>query len=125
MAVANLWLTLVLEGVHQQKRTCTLVQVLVLLRLSLAPRPGLEPGTYGLTVPPSKCLHVLIAMRTLYVNQHVRLSLLVKHTVSALIGIRQNAGKLATWWLHGGYMAATWRLHDGVSDGTTQGRRTD
>jgi hypothetical protein len=38
----------------------------------------------------------------------------VKHTAGALMEIRQNAGNLATWW-----------LHDEVSDGETQGRRTD
>jgi hypothetical protein len=35
----------------------------------LAPRPGLEPGTYGLTVPPKRNSTVLINVDKIYINQ--------------------------------------------------------
>ena len=39
------------SAIPPRKKACTHVQAFDLLRFSLAPRPGLEPGTYGLTEP--------------------------------------------------------------------------
>ena len=63
----------------------------------MAPRPGLEPGTYGLTVRTKKYLQALNCVATLYINQQLKQYLKVK----ALINIPQNGAKVATWWLHG------------------------
>ena len=37
----------------------------------LAPRPGLEPGTYGLTVPKNKYLHIFFSVDRVYINQQL------------------------------------------------------
>ena len=46
---------------------------LVPIWLVLAPQPGLEPGTYGLTVRPNRYLPVLIAVAKIHINQQLRM----------------------------------------------------
>jgi hypothetical protein len=51
----NLWWIRCHSPEERPKRKCPAIEVIaghpVALRLVVAPRPGLEPGTYGLTVP--------------------------------------------------------------------------
>ena len=60
---------------HKEKKPSRLWRKGLISLEFLAPRPGLEPGTYGLTVCAICHLHVLMRVATIHINQRLRLNI--------------------------------------------------
>ena len=86
----------------------------------LAPRPGLEPGTYGLTVRANKYSLPLIDVATIDINQQLTPHFKGLSVDSYSPKWGKSGYMVATWagiWLHGGYMKT------GQNDGKTKENR--